>query len=126
MLPYYIGRQGSSHFILASFQAAICETSLHNKWLHVDVLHEYMHQPILPVHHRTFPTIIDYIVDCQLCEGSPLLPYTKVSSTNTRTLLEKYLHITNDDNAWLYVTKCSTFSLYLRHIELYICVISHI
>ena len=33
-----------SHFILTSFQAAISETSLHNKWLNAVVLHEYIHQ----------------------------------------------------------------------------------
>ena len=44
MSSKYIERRGTSHFILTSFQAAISETSLHKKWLHADVLHEYIHQ----------------------------------------------------------------------------------
>ena len=44
MLPCNFETRGISKFIVASFQAAISETSLHKKWLHADVLHEYIHQ----------------------------------------------------------------------------------
>ncbi len=49
MLPCYVSeRRGMSTFILAAFQAAISETSLHKKWLHANLLHQYIHQRYCP------------------------------------------------------------------------------